>query len=138
MTPEQIRLIQESFVKVGAIKEQAADMFYNRLFEMDPSLRSMFPEDLSEQKKKLMATIAMVVAGLNELEKVVPAAEALGRSHVGYGVERKHYDTVGAALLWTLEQGLGDAWNEDLMAAWTIAYGVLAGVMLDAADKAAA
>ncbi len=137
MTPEQISAIQQSFAKVVPIKETAADLFYARLFELDPSLRSMFPEDMTEQKKKLMSTIAFVVTSLDRLDQIVPAVQSLGRSHVGYGVKDAHYDTVGAALLWTLEQGLGDAWTDDLKAAWAAAYGVLAGAMMDAAAEAA-
>ncbi len=136
MTPEQVGLIQKSFEKVAPIQEVAADLFYNRLFELDPSLRTMFPEDLSEQKKKLMATIAFVVASLDRLDQIVPAVESLGRSHVAYGVQDKHYDTVGAALLWTLEQGLGEAWNDELKSAWAAAYGLLADTMQSAAADA--
>ena len=138
MTPNEIALIQQSFTKVEPIRDLAADLFYNRLFELDPAVRKLFPEDLSEQKKKLMATIAFVVATLDRLDDVVPAVQALGRSHAGYGVAEKDYDTVGAALLWTLEKGLGDGWKPDVAAAWTAAYGLLAGVMIDAQKQAVA
>lgn len=138
MTPNEIALIQQSFAKVEPIRDLAADLFYNRLFELDPTVRKLFPEDLSEQKKKLMATIAFVVATLDRLEDVVPAVEALGRNHAGYGVAEKDYDTVGAALLWTLERGLADGWTPDVAAAWTAAYGLLAGVMKEAQKQAVA
>ena len=98
-------------------------MFYGRLFEVAPAVRSMFPDDLSEQRKKLMTTLAVVVNGLSNLEAVLPAASALAKRHVPYGARPEHYPVVGGALLWTLEKGLGDAWTPDLAAAWTAAYG---------------
>ena len=138
MTPDQITLIQQSFAKVDPIRDQAAELFYNRLFELDPSVRKLFPDDMTEQKKKLMTTLAFVVASLNRLEDIVPAVQTLGRSHGGYGVAEKDYDTVGAALLWTLERGLGDGWRPDVAGAWTSAYGLLAGVMIEAQKEASA
>ena len=137
MTPDQIRLIQDSFAKVDPIRDQAAELFYTRLFETDPSLRPLFPDDMTEQKKKLMATIALVVASLDRIEQVMPAVRNLGKSHAGYGVKAADYDTVGGALLWTLEQGLGPAWNSDVAAAWTVAYGFLATEMQAAAASPA-
>lgn len=136
MTPDQIKLIQDSFAKVDPIRDQAAELFYTRLFETDPSLRPLFPDDMTEQKKKLMATIALVVASLDRIEQVMPAVRNLGKSHAGYGVKAADYDTVGGALLWTLEQGLGPAWNADVAAAWTGAYGFLATEMQAAAAEA--
>lgn len=138
MTPEQIVLVQESFKPVIEIKDQAADLFYARLFEEDPSLEALFPDDMSEQKKKLMATIATVVGSLDKLEDIVPIVEELGVRHNGYGVKPQHYDTVGSALLWTLEQGLGEAFTPDVRDAWAAAYTVLAETMKAAAEEAAA
>ncbi|MFL5542728.1 MAG: globin family protein, partial [Longimicrobiaceae bacterium] len=107
--------------------------FYGRLFELDPSLRPMFRGDLEEQGKKLMQMITVVVRGLDRLDQLVPAVEALGRRHAGYGVRDSHFDTVAAALLWTLGQGLGDAFTAPVKAAWTEAYTLLATVMKRAA-----
>ena len=133
MTPEQIKLVQESFAKVAPISETAAALFYNRLFEMAPQVKAMFPADMTEQRKKLMATLAVVVNGLGNLESILPAASALATRHVGYGAKREHYPVVGAALLWTLEEGLGDGWTPELADAWTAAYGTLSGFMISEA-----
>ena len=107
MNPTQIKLVQDSFAKVAPISEQAAVMFYDRLFEVAPSVKAMFPIDMTEQRKKLMATLAVVVNGLSNLEAVLPAASALAKRHVSYGAKPEHYPVVGGALLWTLEKGLG-------------------------------
>jgi len=133
MTPEQIALVQETFKAVVPIKDTAADLFYGRLFEDDPSLEALFPADLTEQKQKLMATIATAVGGLDNLEDIVPVVQDLGIRHIAYGVKPEHYDTVGGALLWTLEQGLGEAFTPEVKAAWTEVYTVLATTMKDAA-----
>ncbi|MEA2908903.1 MAG: hypothetical protein QOJ15_984 [Bradyrhizobium sp.] len=138
MTPNQVKLVQESFAKVAPISEAAAVLFYDRLFETAPSVRGLFPDDLAEQRKKLMATLAVVVNGLSNLSSVLPAASALAKRHVGYGAKPEHYPVVGAALLWTLEKGLGDAWTPELAAAWTAAYGTLSGYMIAEAWSQAA
>jgi hemoglobin-like flavoprotein len=139
MNPTQIDLIQGSFAKVAPISEQAAELFYGRLFEIAPPVRAMFPDDMTEQRKKLMATLAVVVNGLRNLETVLPAASALAKKHVGYGVKAEHYPIVGGALLWTLEKGLGSAWTPDVAEAWTAAYGTLSGYMIsEAYDNAQA
>jgi hemoglobin-like flavoprotein len=133
MTPDQIKLVQQSFAKVAPISEQAAVIFYDRLFEVAPAVKAMFPADLTEQRKKLMATLAYVVNGLGHLESVLPAASALAMRHVSYGAKAEHYPVVGGALLWTLEKGLGEAWTPDVAAAWTAAYGTLSGFMISEA-----
>jgi hemoglobin-like flavoprotein len=138
MTPAQIELVQDSFRKVLPIKDTAGELFYGRLFTIDPDLRPLFPEDIKPQIQKLMSMIATAVGGLNRLETIVPAVQDLGRRHVGYGVKDKDYDTVGAALLWTLEKGLGDAFTPETKAAWTACYGLLATTMKDAAHSVAA
>ncbi len=138
MTPEQITLIQESWAKVVPIADTASDIFYDRLFEVAPQVRSLFAEDMTTQKRALMGMITTVVNGLPKLETILPAVEALGARHSGYGAEPAHYDVVGAALLFTLGKGLGDAFTSDVEAAWTLAYGTLASVMKDAAAEAAA
>jgi nitric oxide dioxygenase len=130
MTPDQVKLVQESFAKVVPISEQAAILFYDRLFEIAPSVKPMFPTDMAEQRKKLMATLAVVVNGLSNLESILPAASALAKRHVSYGAKPAHYPVVGAALLWTLEKGLGDAWTPEVAGAWTAAYGTLSGYMI--------
>ena len=133
MTPDQVTLVQQSFSKVAPISEQAAVLFYDRLFEVAPSVKSMFPADMTEQRKKLMGTLAVVVNGLTNLEAVLPAASALAKRHVGYGAKPEHYPVVGAALLWTLEKGLGEAWTPEVAGAWTAAYGTLSGFMISEA-----
>ena len=133
MTPDQVQLVQQSFAKVAPISEQAAVIFYDRLFEVAPSVKPMFPTDMKEQRKKLMATLAVVVGGLGNLESVLPAASALAKRHVSYGAKAEHYPVVGAALLWTLEKGLGDGWTREVAEAWTTAYGTLSGYMISEA-----
>ena len=133
MPPSQITLVQESFAKVAPISDQAAVLFYDRLFEVAPPVRAMFPEDLTEQRKKLMGTLAVVVGGLSNLDTVLPAASALAKRHVNYGAKPEHYPVVGAALLWTLEKGLGEAWTPEVAEAWTAAYGTLSGYMISEA-----
>src|ERR1700684_3765110 len=122
MTPDQVKLVQQSFAKVAPISETAAVLFYDRLFEVAPSVKAMFPRDMTEQRKKLMATLAVVVNGLANLQSILPAASALATRHVSYGARPEHYPVVGAALLWTLEKGLGAGWTPDLASAWTTAY----------------
>ena len=133
MNPSQIRLVQESFAKVAPISDQAAVMFYNRLFEIAPQVKAMFPADLTEQRKKLMTTLAAVVAGLGNLETVLPAASALAKRHLTYGAKAEYYHLVGSALLWTLEKGLGDGWTPEVAEAWTDAYDMLSGFMISEA-----
>lgn len=134
MTPEQTRIVQESWKKVVPIADAAAGLFYDRLFEIDPTTRPLFKtETLPEQKRKLIMMLNTVVTGLARLEEIVPAAEALARRHVGYGVTAPQYDSVGAALVWTLEKGLGEGWTAETQAAWTAAYELLSGVMRRAA-----
>src|ERR1700688_4761101 len=107
MTPKQVALVQDSFAKVALTSEAAAVLFYDRLFDIAPQTRAMFPDDMIEQRRKLMAMLAGVVKGLGNLEQVLPAASALAKRHVNYGAKAEHYPVVGAALLWTLEKGLG-------------------------------
>jgi hemoglobin-like flavoprotein len=133
MDPSQVKLVQESFAKVAPISGQAAAVFYDRLFEVAPAVKAMFPADMTEQRKKLMGTLAAVVNGLSNLESILPAASALAKRHVGYGAKAEHYPVVGSTLLWTLEKGLGDAWTPDVAAAWTAAYGTLSGYMISEA-----
>jgi hemoglobin-like flavoprotein len=133
MTPDQVKLVQDSFSKVAPISETAALLFYDRLFEIAPQVRAMFPSDMTEQRKKLMAMLAVVVSGLGNLSSILPAASVLAKRHVGYGAKAEHYPVVGAALLWTLEKGLGDAWTPAVADAWGAAYGTLSGYMISEA-----
>ena len=133
MTPEQVNLVQQSFAKVAPISEQAAVIFYDRLFEVAPAVKAMFPSDMAEQRKKLMATLAAVVNSLSNLAAVLPAASALAKRHVSYGAKPEHYPVVGGALLWTLEKGLGAAGTPEVAVAWTAAYGTLSGYMISEA-----
>ena len=134
MTPHQIKLVQTSFAQVAPIAATAADLFYGRLFEVAPEVRAMFPDDLSGQKKKLMAMLGTAVAGLSHLDTLLPAVRALGQRHAGYGVSAEQYVPVGAPLLWTLEKGLGDAFTAETREAWATTYRVLAGTMIEAAN----
>ena len=133
MTPDQVKLVQDSFAKVVPISETAAVLFYDRLFEIAPAVKAMFPADMTEQRRKLMMMLAAVVKGLGDLPSILPAASALATRHVGYGAKAEHYPVVGSALLWTLEKGLGDGWTPDVAAAWTTAYGTLSGYMISEA-----
>ena len=136
MTPEQIRIVQITFAAVTPIADQAGMMFYDRLFTVDPSLRALFKGDIAEQSRTLMKMIAVAVNGLDKLETIVPAVQALGVRHAGYGVTGEHYNTVAAALLWTLGQGLGDGFTPEVEAAWVAAYTLLATTMQAAAAEA--
>ena len=138
MTTNQKSLVKETFAQVVPIADTAAGLFYGRLFDMDPSLRSLFRTDLGEQGKKLMQMLGFCVAKLDLLDELVPAVKELGRKHAGYGVEEEDYLTVGSALLWTLEQGLGAAFTPEVKAAWTAVYELLAATMLEGAKSAAA
>ncbi|WP_440940595.1 globin family protein [Immundisolibacter sp.] len=136
MDQESIRLVQQTWKQVDPIRDQAAALFYGRLFELDPSLRPLFKGDMAEQGRKLMNMLATAAMGLDRLDSIVGEVQALGRRHVAYGVQDAHYDTVAAALLWTLEQGLGDAFTPQVKAAWTDAYTLLADTMKQAAAEA--
>ncbi|MGE3066607.1 MAG: globin family protein [Hyphomicrobiaceae bacterium] len=137
MTPEQIKLVQDSFKSVEPIAMQAADLFYGRLFEIAPEVRPLFPSDLTAQKGKLMSMISTAVTNLHQVEKIVPAVQDLGRRHVAYGVTSAHYKPVGEALIWTLDKGLGPAFTQQIKDAWVAAYTTLATVMTEAAASVA-
>ncbi|WP_370476611.1 globin family protein [Tamlana flava] len=135
METKTITLVQESFEKVKPIAPAAAEIFYSKLFELDPQLKPLFPsgEDaMKVQGNKLMTMLAAAVAGLSNLDALIPVLQDLGKRHVAYKVEPSHYDTVGVALLGTLEAGLGDAFTPEVKGAWASVYGVMAGVMIEA------
>lgn len=134
MTPEQIALVQGSWEKVEGIAEQAAALFYDRLFSQAPEYKPLFKGDMVEQGNKLMTMIGVAVKGLTRLDEIVPAVQKLGQRHKDYGVQPGDYEVVAQALLWTLGQGLGDAFDAETEQAWVAAYTVLATTMIDAAD----
>jgi hemoglobin-like flavoprotein len=138
MTEDQVKLVQQSFARIAPVADTAAVLFYDRLFVIAPSVQAMFPADMSEQRKKLMAMLAAVVNGLDDLQTILPAASALAKRHAGYGAKAEHYPVVGAALLWTLEKGLGGAWTPEVADAWTAAYTTLSGYMISEAYAQAA
>lgn len=129
MTEQQKTLVQSSFEKVVPISDQAAELFYGRLFEIAPEVRGLFKGDMKEQGAKLMQMIGYAVASLDNLDVLVPAVQQLGKRHKGYEVKTEHYALVGEALLWTLEKGLGKDFTPKTKEAWTAVYGVLANVM---------
>jgi hemoglobin-like flavoprotein len=133
MTEEQQALVRDSFASVAPDAEAVAAAFYARLFELDPGLRPLFKADMAAQVRKLMAMIGTAVANLGNLGEIIPAVQRLGERHQRYGVKDADYDTVGSALLWTLQQGLGEAFTPATREAWTTAYVTLAGVMKQAA-----
>ena len=139
MSPEHKQLLKTTWTMVAPISDIAASLFYERLFALDPSLQRMFANtDMKEQRRKLMQAIAAVINGIDNLDSLVPTLQNLGRNHGRYGVTDRHYETVGAALLWTLEQGLKEAWTPAAKSAWTAAYSTVATVMRNAAASHAA
>ena len=134
MTPRQIDLIRTSWSAVEPISDAAARLFYDRLFESDPAIKRLFANTaMQAQRGILMQTLALLVSSLDDFERVVPVLEALGRVHAGYGVRQRHYDTVEAALLWALDRGLGEAFDDETADAWATAYSAVASVMIEAA-----
>jgi hemoglobin-like flavoprotein len=133
MTPEQVTLVQQTFAEVAPVAAEAAEAFYGRLFEVAPAVQPLFPGDMTEQRRKLMASLAFVVRGLSDLPSILPAARALAKRHVEYRVKPEHYAVVGEALLWTLARALGPRWTPQVASAWTVAYTTLSDVMIEAA-----
>ena len=136
MTPRQVELVQQSFLKVAPIADVAASLFYARLFELDPALQKLFSGDMKRQGAMLMNMIGGAVRGLTEPNALMPVLTALGRRHSGYGVVDSHYGTVAEALLWTLERGIGDEFTDEVRDAWVAAYTLMAGVMQQGARDA--
>jgi hemoglobin-like flavoprotein len=137
MTEDDKQLVRASWAKVMPISDKAAELFYNRLFELDPSLKALFTSDMTEQGRKLMGMITVAVNGLDRLDEIIPAVRELGKRHSRYGVTDDHYDTVATALLWTLERGLGDGFDEDTRNAWIKTYTLLSTTMKEAAAQPA-
>lgn len=138
MTKEQVASVQQTFMKVLPISDLAAQLFYKRLFEIDPAVRPMFKGDMQEQGRKLMQMIGLAVTGLSTPNEILGLVADLGRKHAEYGVVDAHYDTVRSALLWILGEGLGAEFTPDVEAAWREAYDFLAKVMKDAAAQSQA
>ena len=137
MTPQQIEILRETWHRVLPIGDAAAELFYSRLFEIDPSVKPLFAKvAMPQQREKLLQTLNSVIEAIDDLDAVVPAIRDLGRRHVGYGVTEAQYDSVGEALLWTLEKGLGESWAEEAAEAWTSAYALIATTMIEAANEA--
>jgi hemoglobin-like flavoprotein len=135
MTTHQINLIKSSWRVVTTIDPvTVGGLFYNRLFEIAPAVKPMFNQSISEQSKKLLATLGFVISKLDKLEDIIEEVVKLARRHVPYGVKPAHYAVVGDALLWTLEKGLGENWNEELKQAWTDCYAILSTAMINAAE----
>jgi hemoglobin-like flavoprotein len=136
MNSTEVALVKDSFRKVVPIADQAAALFYARLFELDSSLRPLFRGDMAEQGRKLMTMLAAAVTSLDHVDRLLPVLRQLGARHVTYGVRDEHYDTVGTALLWTLEKGLGPDFNPEVRGAWTKTYTFIADTMIEAAREA--
>jgi hemoglobin-like flavoprotein len=134
-TMKQIELVQRTFAVVAPLADDVAALFYRRLFEIDPSLQSMFKGDMVAQRRKLMVMLTAAVKGLPRLDRLVPVLQDLGRRHADYGVIESQYETVGSALLWTLEKGLGPDFTPEVREAWTTVYGVLAATMKAGAEE---
>jgi len=129
MTPQQIEIVQSTFAKVAPIAEIAADLFYARLFELDPQLKPMFKGDMKRQGMMLMSMLSTAVRGLSHPDALVPVVKGLGRRHVAYGVKDEHFTSVGQALIDTLSKGLGTDFTPEARAAWLAAYALLSTVM---------
>lgn len=132
MTPDQVILLRAGFEKLRPISDQAASLFYTRLFETDPQTRALFKSPMPEQGRKLMATLASVINGIDEMHLMRPAVQSLGRRHHAYGVTKAHFEPVGAALEWMLERCLGEDFTPDARGAWRAAYDALADIMIRA------
>jgi hemoglobin-like flavoprotein len=133
MSPEQVTLVQQTFAEVVPVAAEAAEAFYARLFEVAPAVAPLFPGDMAEQRRKLMASLVIVVRGLSDLPSILPTASAMAKRHVRYGAKPEHYPLVGEALLWTLARALGPRWTPEVASAWTAAYTTLSDVMIEAA-----
>ena len=138
MTPEQVTLVQQTFALVVPVADKAAETFYGRLFDIAPAVKPLFRGDMTEQRHKLMATLAVVVRGLSDLPSILPAASALAKRHVDYGAKPEHYPVVGEALLWTLARALGPWWTPEVALAWTAAYTTLSDFLIEAGIWSAA
>lgn len=139
MTTPQITLVKQTWSAVATLDPvTVGSLFYNRLFEIAPEVRPMFRGEIPEQSKKRLMMLHYVIQKLDSLDDIMAEVQHLARRHVGYGVQPRHYDVVGQALLWTLEQGLAPAWTPDVRAAWVTCYTTLSGAMIAAGEEVAA
>jgi hemoglobin-like flavoprotein len=138
ITPTQVKLVQSSFEHVLPIADVAGMLFYERIFTLAPEARALFGDDIALQASRTMAAVKTAVDGLDDIEQVAPFLVRLGARHVRYGVVPEHFDLVGEAFLWTLEQGLGDAFTPEVHEAWVAAFGVIARAMLVGMEQASA
>ncbi|MGB8191028.1 MAG: globin family protein [Chitinophagaceae bacterium] len=135
MTSRQISLVRQSWAIVGKLDPvDVGSLFYSRLMEVNPATRPLFRNPIPEQSKKIIAMISFVIANLDNIEDILEDIRKLARRHVGYGVQKEHYEQGGAALIWTLQKGLGENWNEELEEAWTACYATLANAMIEASE----
>ena len=132
MTPEQVDLVQRSWRAVLPVGDTAAELFYGKLFSLDPAIQSLFRDDMREQGRNLTSMISVAVGSLSRPERITLAVQQLGKRHAAYGVEPRHYELVGVALLWMLDHVLGEAFTPEVRDAWTAVYGLLATTMQDA------
>ena len=137
MTPDQKELVIRSWAQVKVIGEQAAELFYKKLFELDPSLKRLFHSDMADQGKRLIVMIDAAINKLDDIPALIPVLEQLGKRHHEYGVKNTDYETVASALIWTLAQGLGDAFTKDVKKAWVIVYSLIAQTMKNTKSMAA-
>jgi hemoglobin-like flavoprotein len=137
MTKEQIDLVKKSFEKIVPISENAAALFYAKLFDLNPKLQALFKHDMKEQGRKLMQVLSFAVESLDRIDEIIPQVRALGARHAGYGVEDGDYDSVGTALLWTFEKALSREFTPQMKDAWAAVYGLLAQTMKSASRQPA-
>ncbi len=130
MTPNQIQLVQSSLPAIAAEQDQVARMFYARLFQLDPALRTLFKGDMVVQGQKLVTILSTLIFSLNRPDQIVPVLQALGQRHLAYGVQDSHYATVGSALLWTLERALGPEFTPEMREAWIALFFVASRTMI--------
>ena len=139
LTPQEVALVQESFALVDPIADDAAGLFYNRLFEIDPSTKPLFKGDPAEQGaeqgRKLMGVLKTAIASLDRFDKLIPALKIMGQRHHDYGVEFRHYESFAKALLWTLKQELRDGFTAEMEHAWAKTYSIIAEVMMKGAQE---
>jgi len=135
MTPKQIDLVKKSWDLVLPLASTAGPLFYQKLFELDPALKHLFNKPIDQQVNKLFAALTFAIKGLDDITLIVATVEALGIKHLDYGIKDKDYETVGTALMWTLDKALGDSYTEELEAAYIAVYTALANIMNDAAKR---
>ena len=130
ITDKQILLVKNSWSYVVTDTEAAGKLFYQRLFEVAPGVRNLFQGEIKFQARKLMNMVTLIVTKLHKLDEIMDEVKSLAQRHNRYGAEPAHYQVVGECLIWTLEKGLGDKWNEETAQAWIAVYGVLADAMI--------